>query len=441
MTLPPRRSIASFDSATAMLLALSEALRERPFDHLGQSRLKLPLVYASTALPIALRRRAYAFATGSEGVPPKRLGEVDLERVAAWAVRQYPQRRYPAVVVGSSNGALTHLWAACGCPWLPQTWLVPVRRRWSDPDDVRGAREFGARHAQRLLGANPSVALHEMHDSNQDALSASQMAYFRIKWQALPWAYVRFFDEGLQPGAPIVVVNDDSRWPVTRVAERHVFQFGAQGGMTPAEYGALPDAPRTDEMAAEAEWGFAPDLLDHIREYADQHGHPVIEVRYHHPQDIAPAVADTMSAWMQRHRIDPRRLLVSSFIVLDPWQAIDTGSVPYWTYFTAHDAACALADYLDGHAFDEIDVMLFSHGVHSRGLAEAEEWEKLAARARRRGRLLAVDRSAFPADFVTFARYTAALRRLPRAPRPRSPLPVQEALTMLGQSTKVDVLG
>ena len=47
-----------------------------------------------------------------------------------------PDGRYPAVMIGSSNGALTHLAAACGVPWLPQTVLVPVRRPRADPADM-----------------------------------------------------------------------------------------------------------------------------------------------------------------------------------------------------------------------------------------------------------------------------------------------------------------
>jgi hypothetical protein len=113
----------------------------------------------------------------------------------------------------------------------------------------------------------------------------------------------------------------------------------------------------------------------------------------------------------------------------------------YWTYFPTGEAAQVLADYLDGHTFDEIDIMLFSHGTRSRGLAEVDSWEQLANRARRRGRLLAVDRSAFPADFVTFARYTPALRRLPRATHPHSPLSVDAALHGLSQSTRLSVVG
>jgi hypothetical protein len=52
-----------------------------------------------------------------------------------------------------------------------------------------------------------------------------------------------------------------------------------------------------------------------------------------------------------------------------------------------------------------------------------------------------VDRSAFPADFPTFARYAAALRRLPRVRRPSEPLPVDEALSGLAGSPDVSVLG
>ncbi|WP_238164681.1 hypothetical protein [Kribbella pittospori] len=441
MTVRPQRSIAAFDSATAMLLALSRALEERPFEYLGQSPMTAPLVYASRLLPLPLRRRVYAFVTGSEGLPPRRLPEVELEQVAAWAVHQYPQRQYPAVVVGSSNGALTHLYAACGIPWLPQTWLVPVRRRWADPDDVRGALDFGVQHASPLLRNNATVGLHAMHDPNQDALSASQMAYFRIKWHALPPAYQHFLTHRLQPHAPIIVARDASTWPVTRVMDHHVFQFGAQGGMSPDQYQALPGALETNDEVAEAEWGFDDELLEHIRSYADKHEHPVVELRYRHPQDPAAAVADTYAAWLRRHDIEPNRLLVSSFIVLDPWQTIDTASVPYWTYFPTSQGAHALSDYLDGHTFDEIDIMLFSHGTRSRGLAEADCWQQLANRARRRGRLLGVERSAFPADFSTFARYTPALRRLPRGRRPQSPLSVETALLGLSESERISVRG
>jgi hypothetical protein len=39
------------------------------------------------------------------------------------------------VFAGSSNGAVAHLAAALGVPWLPQTLLLAVRTGGLDPDD------------------------------------------------------------------------------------------------------------------------------------------------------------------------------------------------------------------------------------------------------------------------------------------------------------------
>jgi hypothetical protein len=438
---PPEEAVASFDSASAFLLALARTLDGREFPYLGQSRWKALPVRASVLLPRSLRCRAYAIASGREGVAVDRLGDIDLDEVASWVARSYPDRRYPAVLVGSSNGALTHLAAACGVPWLPQTLLVPVRRRGADPADIPAALEFGARHGPALLAHNPHVELHHMQDANQDMLSGSQMAYFRVKWTGLPPAYQRFLDERLEPEAPVVVVRDTSTWPVTHVGDRHVFQVGAQGGMGPEEYLDAPNVPAPDRTAAEAEWGFAEPLLGELREAARSTGHPVVELRYGHPQDPAAAVAEVLRSWT-RHRGGPaQRLLVSSFVLLDPWRTITTGSVPFWTFFPVQSAARALCDYLASTSYDDVDVMLFNHGVESRGLADARTWQRIAERARRRGRLLGVDPRAFPADFAVFARYTSALRSLPDGGLPWSPLTVEDALAGLRGTEGLSVVG
>jgi hypothetical protein len=437
---PPEEAVASFDSASAFLLALARALDGRDFPYLGQSWLKALPVRASVLLPRPLRCRAYALASGSEGVAVDRLGDIDLDEVASWVARTYPDRRYPAVLIGSSNGALTHLAAACGVPWLPQTLLVPVRRRGADPADMPAALEFGTCHGPALLAHNPRVELHHMQDANQDALSGSQMAYFRVKWTSLPPAYQRFLDQRLQSEAPVVVVRDTSTWPVTRVGDRHVFQVGAQGGMTPEEYFDAPNVPAPDETAAEAEWGFAGPLLDELHEAARRTGHPVVELRYGHPQTPAAAVADLLRSWT-RHRGGPaQRLLVSSFVLHDPWRTITTGSVPFWTFFPVQSAARALCNYLASTSYDDVDVLLFNHGAESRGLADARTWQRIAEQARRRGRLLGVDSRAFPADFAVFARYTSALRSLPDAGLPWSPLTVEDALAGLRDADELSVV-
>ena len=63
-----------------------------------------------------------------EAVSPRRLARIRSEAITEWVAGLYPERRYPAVLIGSSNGALTHLAAALDAPWLPQTFLIAVRQ-------------------------------------------------------------------------------------------------------------------------------------------------------------------------------------------------------------------------------------------------------------------------------------------------------------------------
>jgi hypothetical protein len=109
--LPPTDSIASFDSASALLSALSRTLAGQNFPA-SRAGAAPGGVGSGERDAHAPGRRVYAVTGDREGVPPDRLGDVDLDAVAAWAAKRYPARRYPAVLIGSSNGAMVHLAAA-----------------------------------------------------------------------------------------------------------------------------------------------------------------------------------------------------------------------------------------------------------------------------------------------------------------------------------------
>jgi hypothetical protein len=90
--------------------------------------------------------------------------------------------------------------------------------------------------------------------------------------------------------------------------------------------------------------------------------------------------------------------------------------------FNTEVSASALERYLgQTEPYDEIDLMLFAHGVRSLGLASIERWRTILARARQQGRFVGVDEQAYPADFAVFARYNPALRRIGG----RRPMPTQ----------------
>src|SRR5438309_3286321 len=229
--------LADFDSATGMLRALSASLRGEGLPLLGamrRSRAPLMKLVASTVnrLPTALQEQVYIWSGWMEATSSRKLAAVSGDEVATWMADRYPRRQYPAVVVGSSNGAAVHLWAALGIPWLPQTFLVPVARSGIPPDEPREEMRWAQPHADLVLRRNPDLELHHMQDPVQDWLMVQRMSYFRLKRRTLGVAYERFLRECLAPGGTIIVVECGLQWPTTRRGDRHVLQFGALGGAT-----------------------------------------------------------------------------------------------------------------------------------------------------------------------------------------------------------------
>jgi hypothetical protein len=438
MSLDPADTIAGFDSASSMLEATARGLRAEPFDRIGRSRLFAATLRAANTLPRAVRQRLYAVAGGAEGLSPERLGDVDAEAMAGWVTGHYGPGPYPAVLLGSSNGAATHLATALGAPWLPQTLLIPVRWTGNEPGRPDKALEFGASVAPRLLRRNPDIALHHMHDANQDELMVQRMAYFRVKRRRLGSAYERFLRENLAPGAPIIVLADTSGWPVTTVADRHVFQVGAQGGIGPEDYdrhGVVPDT-----HAPEAEWGFDATLLDDVQRFAKATGHRVRVLRYPSPHALSGPIADIQRAWLADAGIRTDRLLVESFLLIDPTRTRAAGLVPFWTMFPVESAVQATADYLRAAPgrYQSVHIGLFPHGVRSRGIAEPALWREELAPLVSELDFLGVDTRRYPADFAALVRYGSALRRMPQLPAPKpGTLSVDEAWAAL-MSAMVD---
>lgn len=268
------------------------------------------------------------------------------------------------------------------------------------------------------------------------------MTYLRLKRLTLGAAYERFLTDSLAPGGTVLLVRDRSSWPVTRVAERQVFQFGARGGATAEEYlcggprvrAFLSrhrvdrdrwDPPAPDTEAPEAEWGLAPQLADDVRRWAAARGHPVRELVLDEPDELSGPVADLYRRWYSRRGLPTDRLLVESFVLHDPVATLRSARVPYWTLFPVRPSLERLHGYLSAtDPYRDTAQLLFSHGVDSIGLARPRDWREVLGPVH----LLGADERRFPADFPAFARYGPALRR----DRPHWPLPVESlALSVL----------
>jgi hypothetical protein len=439
--------IADFDSASAMLRATSAFLRGKDFPALGQKRILEPPAMMANLLPWPIRRRVYIVSGWLESLPPDKIDRVSADAIAEWVVGAYPERSYPAIAIGSSNGAAVHLYAALGIPWLPQTFLVPVRQS-VHPDDPTEALEIGREPGRILLENNPEVQLHHMHDANQDRLMVRAMTYYRIKRRVLGSVYRRFIEQNLSPGGTIFVMDCRLDWGVTQVGDRHYFQHGALGGATEEEFHHGSErveryleahdspwkrweGPEPEMRKPEAEWGFEPHLMGDLEDLASERRYQIRRIVTSGPAEMSPFVADLYRWWYERRRIPAERLVVSSFVLMEPWWTLRTGSIPFWMVFNMEESKQHLERYLDqAGPFADISLMLFSNGVPDAvGVASGDDWREVLQRAERHGEPAGVDLDAYPGDFAAFARYHHAIKALPA----RYPMPPPLTLDQLDE--------
>ncbi len=445
----PPPYLAGFDSGSGFVRATSAYLRGEDFPGMGTQPPQLePIATLITKLPRQVKEVIYTLGSAGEGIPPERLGDVSAEVVSKWIVNQYPQHQYPAVAIGSASGALVHLCAALGIPWLPQTFMIPVLHPEIHPDEPKKAMEWGREKAKPLLDANPDLELHHMYDPNQDRLTLRGIDYFRVKRLRLGETYKYFLESYLPRGGTIFIVECQRTWPTTQVSDRHIFQFGALGGATEADFfqggdrvaeyleryqspRRQWDPPTPDGERPEAEWGFQPALREDIERFANERGYRIQRIIFKEPEHLSPFVAELYRWWYKKRGIISNRLLVESFIILEPMWALRTGSVPFWMKFNMQPSLDWIEHYLENtEPYDEIYMMLFSHGVDAVGLPSIERWREVFKKARKRGEFIGMVEDDFPRNFATLIRYYTDLKRVISA---RYPVPGALTLEQLDQ--------
>lgn len=458
-TKPPY--IVGLDLASQMLKATAKFLQGK--DLRPSSLLPLPLmarlIELFNRLPSPILEWFYTWSGWVGATSAKRLDDYDAETVARWMVKQYPQRSYPAAMIGSPNGAAVHLCAALGIPYFPQTLLTQVRRHVS-PDDAKGDLEWSKAPAHRLLSHNPDLWLYQMHDPNQDRLMLRRTAYFRCKRLQLGRTLEQFLRSHLPPGSILFLLECHYSWKTTRVRDRHTFQFGGKGGVSIQEYfegsdriadylkSRNSDRRRWDPPAAdgeypESEWGFEPALREDVERFAEKHGYRVRRIIFQDPQDLSPLVADLYHWWYHQRGLpqnsgdDPpgHRLFVESFVNLQPWWTLRLGLVPYWAAFNDQVSADKLQQYVQSRRpYDEIYINLYSNSINSVGLASADEWREIMHQARCRGDFLGVHEKRYPRDLSSSIRHYTDLKKLPHGYPMPEPLKLGELDDFLAQA-------
>lgn len=423
--------ITDFDSSSSMLFALGHFLHGKPFVGCGVAP-ALPDFVAGLirAIPKKTRREIYGWSGKVGAIAEEHACKVDSEQISSWILKQYPQnRRYPAVTIGSSNGAIMHLCAALGIPWLPQTALLSVRRH-LHADDVRADAEWGKKVVDRFLPSNPDLAAYQAHDPLQDRLMIREMGYFRLKRLKLGKKLEEFLLRSLEPGGTVFSIECDYRWPVYRLGERHTFQIGGLGGLEPEEY--LTGNAKIDEFLShyettarswnlegstvsmpEAEWGFDESLHEDTKRFCEKNGFRLERIRFDHPEALTPFVADLYRWWYSNMGWEANRLFAECFAMVEPLWTFKAGAIPFWMAFNTTCSSELLDAYLKRNpGIEKVFLMLMSNGVDDAiGLTPIRRWKEIMSQARQGGEFLGVDEKQYPVDFGSFVIYHSDIRR------------------------------
>lgn len=403
--------------------------------------------------PEPVRRAAAARAAGRLALTPAQVAEVDAETVAGWVTDQYPARRWPGAVLGAPHGAAAHLAVALGVPWLPAAFETTACWSGGAVDRPGAALDHGAALAGRLLAGNPDVHVRQVHCPASRGAAAGATVTLAVRWRSLPGAYARFLADRLEPGAPVLLLDDGRTWPVRDEGQGHSFQVGSPAsGLDPVDF--HPDAhalrqvlrsaggdsarwepPEVTSPQAFAEHGVESAFAHALGTWAGRHGHPVHRVLAPQPDALSAATADLYRQWLRRAGKTGDRLVVECGRLLDPGQVIRAGLVPYWCENATRRRVDAVEYWLAGsEPFSSVDVLPEPPGVRSPALAGLPQWLAVAGFGRRRRALDRGSARGYPVATVPTRRATEVLRNQPYDLPAAPPLAMTDALAALREA-------
>ncbi|ASW57671.1 hypothetical protein [Plantactinospora sp. KBS50] len=444
--LGPERIVAADSPARVLLAACARGLRGQDCADLGHQ----PVLARFRGAPETIRRAAIARAAARGALPADWVAEVDVQRVARWIVDHYPAGTSPGVLLGAPHGAAAHLAVALRMPWLPAGFEISVSWPEGAADDPAAALRYAGPVVARLLAANPGITVRQVHDPVGRGVLAGATITLVVRWRRLPEAYLRFLADRLDPGAAVLALRDARTWPVLAAGSGQGFQVGSPAsGLDPADFArdsaSLPDVlrgaggdhrrwdpPSAGCPAEFAEHGLEPDLEAELRACVQGRDGTLHRVLCPRPEALSAAVADVYRGWLRAAGKAGDRCVVECGRLLDPWQVVRSGMVPYWCERATRRSVAGAEWWLAGsEAFSSVDVLPEPPGLHSPALAGLPQWLAVASFGRRRA---AVDRMAargYPVTSVPTRHATEVLRAQPYDLPAPSPLRVPDLVAGL----------
>lgn len=417
-------TVEGFDSGTRIVREVAEALTGEGRSILEcypwGSRTFLGLVALFPARTrTALIEWGMRLSIGHSAVDAARL---DIDSLPQWCVNQYlhDDRQYEAIVVGSPNGAVAHLAALLGAPFLTTSFGLTFRHPTIDADDRLAYLESSREIVDSILAANQGTdfELIAHYDPLHDRSLVQYVDFVRVKLRELPTCYREFIEQHLAPGGRLVVIDCAYTWPQYELRDRATLQVGGLGGVPPETFLERWPLELPLSTRRESEWGCPEAFSSSVAEFAADRGIESVEISFEHPWDYSLLARD---AYLACEGVRSRSLVIDCFNHLNPRTNVATGIPALWLPFNTEEGLTLVEEALIGETFDQIHFAILPSFAESPDTAPLEPWIDLLSR-HGEVELVGVDPDRFPADPLAPFRFVDRMNELGESERLDRPL-------------------
>ncbi len=312
------------------------------------------------------------------GLDPAVVASLTVEDLVQERLRDYAglEGPFPVVVVGAAlGGASAHLALTLGGPFLPQAFVVTLRRGSPDGD----VREYFALSAQLALDVsrrNPSLVTIQHYDPVHDGWLTRYVNHLRFKLIDLPGAYEAYINRVLIKGGAIVYLDCGAQWLRYRLGERSYFQVGGWGAIPAREFlegsarlsqyarsaglkankWALPGYPL--ECGPESEWGCEAGLGQALQVFCQRNGYQFVPISLPEPHDYSRLAYRAAAQGLTQAGLDPEGVVIEMFSQFDATAIQRSRLLPLWLVFNTLDSLQFMKEMRD--SFPEEKVVFFS---------------------------------------------------------------------------------
>ncbi len=381
--------VVAFDSGTRVVREIAEALtgtgRSILESYPRGSKIFLGLI---SLLPERARITAIEWGMRhSLGHAAGRADEVSIATLAEWCVSQYPgTERYPAIVLGSPNGAVAHIASLLGAPFLTTSFGLAFRHPLEgsnldmslpiDPDDLAGYQRTCRVVAERIVAGNAGSGYEIIchYDPIHDRSIVQTVAFIRIKLRDLPACYRVFIRDRLASNGALLLIDCGYSWPQFALGDRTFLQIGGLGAIAPTEYLERwsIDAPR--EIRRESEWGCPESFAVAVGLYAETNDIRLVTISRDHPAEYSLLAYD---AYRACDEVRSDAILIDCFNHQNPNTNITAGIPGLWLPFNTADGVALVERALQDKTFDTIYFAPLPSFARSPDTVSLDVWAEL----------------------------------------------------------------